>query len=595
MIVGPGNAYVAEAKRQVVGRSSAIDGSPARPRSRSSPTTPSIPRGSPPTSSRRPSTAPAARSTLDHVGRRRSPTASSSRSRRCSSRAPRARRGRSRRSRPAAASCSSTDREQAIDAANAIAPEHLELMCADAALLVPLVRNAGAVFVGADAPAVIGDYVAGRQPRAAHRVAPRGSPSALRVADFQKHIHVVLARRGRARARSRRSSRTLAEAEGLHRARRRGPPARGAVVTRRPTAASAARRPARARRLPLAAGRRAVRLNTNESPYPPPAEFVARWLDALRDVDVAPLSRPRRDRAARRARRVPRPAGRAAVLRATAATRCCRRCCSPTAAPGRRALMFEPTYALHAHIAAQHRHRGRRGRARRRLRDRRRRRGRARSSARSRRSCSCAARTTRRAPSSRATTVERLADARRRRRRAARRRRGLRRVRAVERARARRRRPPARRRAHVLEGVVAGRRCGSASRSRPTWVIAELEKVLLPYNLSVPTQVAGTVALDFRAEMEQRVASLVEERGRLFAALAATAGPRRVPVGRELPARSASTATPTTCGSGCSTAACSCATSRRGRGSRDACASRSARPPRTMHSSPRSTRSCRRS
>ena len=37
----------------------------------------------------------------------------------------------------------------AMDVANAIAPEHLELMCEDAELLVPLVRHAGAVFVGA--------------------------------------------------------------------------------------------------------------------------------------------------------------------------------------------------------------------------------------------------------------------------------------------------------------------------------------------------------------------------------------------------------------------------------------------------------------
>ena len=50
----------------------------------------------------------------------------------------------------------------------------------------------------------------------------------------------------------------------------------------------------------------------------------------------------------------------------------------------------------------------------------------------------------------------------------------------------------------------------------------QLEKVLLPYNLAVPTQLAGTIALDFAAEMEQRVATLVEERGRLFAALAVT-------------------------------------------------------------------------
>ena len=46
------------------------------------------------------------------------------------------------------------DPARAVDAANAIAPEHLELMCADADLLVPMVRNAGAVFVGAYAPAV---------------------------------------------------------------------------------------------------------------------------------------------------------------------------------------------------------------------------------------------------------------------------------------------------------------------------------------------------------------------------------------------------------------------------------------------------------
>ncbi len=65
----------------------------------------------------------------------------------------------------------------------------------------------------------------------------------------------------------------------------------------------------------------------------------------------------------------------------------------------------------------------------------------------------------------------------------------------------------------------------------PEWVIAELEKVLLPYNLSVPTQIAGVAALDFRADMEQRVASLVEERGRLFATLAATDGIEVFPSG----------------------------------------------------------------
>ena len=106
------------------------------------------------------------------------------------------------------------DSARAIDAANAIAPEHLELMCASADLLVPLVRNAGAVFVGAHAPAVIGDYVAGT-----NHVLPTGGTarfaSALRVADFQKHIHVVRADAS-ALARVGPSARAIAEAEGLH-------------------------------------------------------------------------------------------------------------------------------------------------------------------------------------------------------------------------------------------------------------------------------------------------------------------------------------------------------------------------------------------
>lgn len=54
----------------------------------------------------------------------------------------------------------------------------------------------------------------------------------------------------------------------------------------------------------------------------------------------------------------------------------------------------------------------------------------------------------------------------------------------------------------------------------PSWVVAELEKVVLPYHLDALKQAAGCVALDHVAEMEQRVATLVEERGRVHAALA---------------------------------------------------------------------------
>ena len=53
----------------------------------------------------------------------------------------------------------------------------------------------------------------------------------------------------------------------------------------------------------------------------------------------------------------------------------------------------------------------------------------------------------------------------------------------------------------------------------PPWLIEELDKVVLPYHLDVATQVAGRVALDFVAEMQGRVHHLVEERERIFAAL----------------------------------------------------------------------------
>ena len=80
--------------------------------------------------------------------------------------------------------------EQAIELANAIAPEHLELMTADPEALLPLVRHAGAVFTGSYAPASVGDYIAGPS----HVLPTYGSArfsGALRVDDFTKHIHVV--------------------------------------------------------------------------------------------------------------------------------------------------------------------------------------------------------------------------------------------------------------------------------------------------------------------------------------------------------------------------------------------------------------------
>ncbi|MCA1691843.1 MAG: histidinol dehydrogenase [Actinobacteria bacterium] len=80
--------------------------------------------------------------------------------------------------------------EQALAVANAIAPEHLQLMCDGAEGLLPLVRHAGAVFCGPWAPAAVGDYVAGPS----HVLPTFGSArfaSGLRVDDFVRTIHAV--------------------------------------------------------------------------------------------------------------------------------------------------------------------------------------------------------------------------------------------------------------------------------------------------------------------------------------------------------------------------------------------------------------------
>jgi len=80
--------------------------------------------------------------------------------------------------------------ESAVAVANMVAPEHLELQTEDPEALLPAVRNAGAVFCGAYAPASLGDYAAGPS----HVLPTNGSArfsSALTVTDFLKDVHVV--------------------------------------------------------------------------------------------------------------------------------------------------------------------------------------------------------------------------------------------------------------------------------------------------------------------------------------------------------------------------------------------------------------------
>ena len=81
---------------------------------------------------------------------------------------------------------------EAMAVANEIAPEHLELCCERPEELVPLVRNAGAVFLGPLSPASYGDYLAGPS----HVLPTFGSArfaSALGVEDFVRRVHVVSA------------------------------------------------------------------------------------------------------------------------------------------------------------------------------------------------------------------------------------------------------------------------------------------------------------------------------------------------------------------------------------------------------------------
>lgn len=53
----------------------------------------------------------------------------------------------------------------------------------------------------------------------------------------------------------------------------------------------------------------------------------------------------------------------------------------------------------------------------------------------------------------------------------------------------------------------------------PSWLVTELEKVVLPYHLDAVKQAAGRLALRYEADMRKRVAELVAERDRLVARL----------------------------------------------------------------------------
>ena len=271
-----------------------------------------------------------------------------------------------------------------------------------------------------------------------------------------------------------------------------------------------------------------VRLNTNESPYAPPSEFVTRYVAALQDVEWHRYP----DRAARRLREalggfLGQPSER--LLCANGSNEVLQTLLLAYGGTGRRAALFEPTYALHAQIAratATEVVVGERGA----------------DYAIDVVSAAKLLRSTRPSvvfvcsPNNPTGTVEPRETVE-----------GLLEVVSeigallvVDEAYGEFARwsalelidddrPLVVVRTYSKVWSLAAVRLGFAVA--PNWVVTELEKVILPYTLSVPTQTAGVVALDFRRDMEERVASLVEERGRLFAALAEMPGLSPVPSG----------------------------------------------------------------
>ncbi|AHF02719.1 histidinol dehydrogenase [Marichromatium purpuratum 984] len=105
------------------------------------------------------------------------------------------------------------DLDDAIAVANQIAPEHLELSLADPQAVVGRIRHAGAIFMGRYTAEALGDYCAGpNHVLPTSRTARFSSP--LGVYDFQKRSSLIMASAAGAATLSRTAS-VLARGEGL--------------------------------------------------------------------------------------------------------------------------------------------------------------------------------------------------------------------------------------------------------------------------------------------------------------------------------------------------------------------------------------------
>lgn len=80
--------------------------------------------------------------------------------------------------------------EEACEVTNIIAPEHLQIMVKSPRAVLKNIRNAGAIFIGAHTPVAVGDYIAGPS-----HVLPTGGTarffSGLSLSDFLKSTHII--------------------------------------------------------------------------------------------------------------------------------------------------------------------------------------------------------------------------------------------------------------------------------------------------------------------------------------------------------------------------------------------------------------------
>ena len=105
------------------------------------------------------------------------------------------------------------DLDEACAISNRIAPEHLELSVADADALLPKIQHAGAIFMGIYSSESLGDYCAGpNHVLPTSRTARFSSP--LGVYDFQKRSSIIKASKAGAQTLGKVAA-TLARAEGL--------------------------------------------------------------------------------------------------------------------------------------------------------------------------------------------------------------------------------------------------------------------------------------------------------------------------------------------------------------------------------------------